>query len=197
MEKDRVPLTADARNALEQGVAVGRAAARKLPHARILLLADTSHAWESRDDQSVLALGPSLRRVERMRKQGVTEGSDPALTPQPQPPRPDKSPIKGASEQPLVRLACSDPPPGRCHWPWHLLADALVVLGLVDTSSSETGRHALKKLPGARGSLQSGVSHPMLMPTSAGAWQMAFRRIHGPMPRLILWSVAMQPASAF
>ena len=43
MEKYRVTLTADERNALEKLVSVGRAAARKLTHARILLLADTSH----------------------------------------------------------------------------------------------------------------------------------------------------------
>src|SRR2546427_13051892 len=68
MEKYRVTLTADEQNALEKLVSVGRAAARKLTHARILLLADTSHALEYRDDQIVLALGTSLRSVERIRK---------------------------------------------------------------------------------------------------------------------------------
>ena len=43
MEKYRVTLTSDARHALEKLVSVGKAAARKLTHARILLLADTSH----------------------------------------------------------------------------------------------------------------------------------------------------------
>ena len=46
MEKYRVTLTADERHALEKLIAVGRAAARKLPHARSLLLAATSHALE-------------------------------------------------------------------------------------------------------------------------------------------------------
>src|SRR5262245_42666926 len=90
MEKYRVTLTADERNAWEKLVSVGRAAARKLTHARMLLLADTSHELASRDDQIVLALGTSLRSVERIRKRLVTEGIDTALTPQPQPPRPDK-----------------------------------------------------------------------------------------------------------
>ncbi len=60
MEKYRVPLAADERNALEKLVAVGRAAARKLTHARMLLLADTSHGLEQRDDPIVLALGPRV-----------------------------------------------------------------------------------------------------------------------------------------
>ena len=145
MEKSRVTLTADEQNALAKLVSVGRAAARKLTHARILLLADTSHELEYRDDQIVLALGTSLRSVERIRKRFVTEGIDTALNPKPQPPRPDKIKIKGDIEQQLVRLACSDPPQGRCHWTLQLLADELVVLGLVDMISIETVRQALKK----------------------------------------------------
>jgi hypothetical protein len=195
MEKYRVTLTADERNALEKLVSVGRAAARKLTHARILLLADTSHELAYRDDQIVLALGTSLRSVERIRKRLVTEGIDIALNPKPQPPRPDKIKIKGDIEQQLVRLACSDPPEGRCHWTLQLLADELVVLGLVDTISIETVRQALKKMTFARGSLKRGVSRPMLMPTSSGAWKMSCKRINCPMTRVILWSVSMKLAN--
>jgi hypothetical protein len=43
-------------------------------------------------------------------------------------------------------LACGDPPEGRCHWTLQLLADELVVLGLVEGISTETVRQALKKL---------------------------------------------------
>ena len=157
MEKYRVTLTADERNALEKLVSVGRAAARRLTHARILLLADTSQELEYRDDQIVLALGTSLRSVERSRKQFVTEGIDTAINPKPQPPRPDKIKIKGDIEQHLIRLACSDPPQGRCHWTLQLLADELVVLGLVDTLSTETVRQALKKTRVAK---SAGVSSP-------------------------------------
>jgi hypothetical protein len=195
MEKYRVTLTADERNALEKLVSVGRAAARKLTHARILLLADTSHELAYRDDQIVLALGTSLRSVERIRKRLVTEGIDIALNPKPQPPRPDKIKIKGDIEQQLVRLACSDPPEGRCHWTLQLLADELVVLGLVDTISLETVRQALKKMTFARGSWKRGVSRPMLMPTSSGAWKMSCKRINCPMTRVIPWSVSMKLAN--
>jgi len=102
MEKYRVTLTPDERHALEKLVSVGKAAARKLTHARILLLADMSHELAYRDDQIVLALGTSLRSVERIRKRLVTEGLDPALNPKPQPPGPDKIKIKGDIEQQLV-----------------------------------------------------------------------------------------------
>src|SRR5215510_10907934 len=145
MAKYRVTLTADERNALEKLVSVGKAAARKLTHGRILLLADTADGQEYRDDQIVRALCTSLRSVERIRQRLVMEGLDAALNPKPQPARPDKIKIKGDLEQHLIRLACSEPPEGRDHWTLQLLADELVVLGLVASLSPETVRQALKK----------------------------------------------------
>ena len=145
MEKYRVTLTTEERDTLEKLVSVGRSAARKLTHARVLLLADTAHRREHADDQIVLALGTGLRSVERIRKRFVTEGLDTAINPKPQPPRPDKIKIKGDIEQQLVRVACSDPPEGRCHWTLQLLADELVVLGLVEAISTETRAASVKK----------------------------------------------------
>ena len=45
MEKYRVTLTTEERVGLERLVSTGRAAARTLCHARILLLADETLAW--------------------------------------------------------------------------------------------------------------------------------------------------------
>ncbi|HLJ96695.1 MAG TPA: IS630 family transposase [Gemmataceae bacterium] len=145
MEKYRVTLTPEERGDLEQLISRGKAAARKLTHARILLLADASRGEEHADEQIGAALGTSLRTVARVRRQLVTAGLDVALLRQRQPPRPDKVKIKGDVEQRLIALACSDPPQGRCHWTLQLLADELVVLGLVDRVGIETVRQALKK----------------------------------------------------
>ena len=114
-------------------------------------LADTADGQEYRDDQIVRALGTSLRSVERIRQRFVTEGLEAALNPKPQPARPDKIKIKGDLEQHLLRLACSEPPEGRDHWTLQLLADELVVLGLVASLSTETVRQALKKMTFAHG----------------------------------------------
>ena len=145
MEKYLVTLSAEERSELERLVSAGKAAARKLTHARILLLADTSQDLGHGDEDIVAALGTSLRTVERVRKRLVTEGFQAALDHRPQPPRPDKIKIKGDVEQRLIHLACSDPPEGRCHWTLSLLCDELVALGLVRTVSTETVRQALKK----------------------------------------------------
>jgi DNA-binding transcriptional LysR family regulator len=171
MDKYRVTLTAEERADLEQLVSRGKAAARKLNHARILLLADDSRGNERPDDAIVAALGTSLRTVSRVRQQLVTEGIDVALLRRPQPPRPDKIKIKGDVEQRLVELACSDPPKGRCHWTLQLLADELVVLGLVNSVSTETVRQALKKTTSSHGWSSPGASPRTRMPSSSGAWK--------------------------
>lgn len=152
MDKYRVTLTAEERRSLEQLVSAGKAAARKLVHARVLLLADTSPGTSRTDDDIVAAVATGPRTIARVRQRFVTEGFAAALDHRPQPPRPDKIKVKGDVEQQLIRLACSDPPEGRCHWTLNLLADELVALGLVGCVSTETVRQALKKTTSTRGS---------------------------------------------
>src|SRR5438105_11128309 len=106
VDKYRVTLDAGERATLERLVAVGKGAARRLTHARLLLLADTAPGPERSDADSGDALGTSVRTVERVRQRLVTEGLPAALNPRPQPPRPAKVKIKGDVEQQLVQLAC-------------------------------------------------------------------------------------------
>jgi hypothetical protein len=171
MDKYRVTLTAEERADLEQLVSSGKAAARKLTHARILLLADDSCADERPDEQIADALRTSPRTISRVRQQLVTEGLEVALLRRRQPFRPDKIKIKGAVEQRLVELACSDPPKGRCHWTLQLLADELIVLGLLNKVSTETVRQALKKTTSSPGSPSPGASPRTPMPSTSGAWK--------------------------
>jgi hypothetical protein len=171
MEKYRVSLTAEERADLERLVSAGKAAARKLTHARILLLADAGAEQEWSDDDIVEALSVGPRTIARVRKQFVTEGFDTALLRKKQPPRPDKIKIKGNVEQELVRLACSDPPEGRCRWTLELLADELVVLGHVKKVSPETVRLALKKTTSNPGSSRPGACRPRPTRSSSGGWK--------------------------
>ena len=112
MDKYRGALTVEERLELEQLVSAGKAAARKLTHARILLLADEWLGEAYSKAEIVSALGTSPRTIERLRKRFVTEGLQAALDHRPQPLRPDKVKIKGNVEQQLLELACSDPPCG-------------------------------------------------------------------------------------
>lgn len=167
MEKDRVDLTDEERDALKGLLSKGKAAARRIAHARILLLADAGQG----DDAIAAAVAVSTRTVNRVRKRLVTEGLDAAMGPKPQPPRPDKVKIKGDVEQQLVRVACSDPPEGRCHWTLQLLADELVALGLVKKVSTETVRQALQKTTSSRGWWKPGASRPTPTASTSGTWR--------------------------
>src|SRR5262245_12725563 len=167
METYRVSLTAEERDTLKGLLNKGKVAARKLAPARILLLAEAGQD----DDPIAQALSVSSRTVGRVRKRLVTEGFRAALDPRPQPPRPDKIKIKGDVEQALVRIACSDPPEGRCHWTLQLLADELVALGRLKTVSTETVRQALKKTIASRGSSRPGASRPRPRANRSGAWR--------------------------
>jgi hypothetical protein len=170
MDKYRVTLTAEERVAMEGLVSAGKAAARKLTHTRILLLADT-HGENRSDEDIVDALGTSPRTVARVRQQFVTQGLQASIDRKSQPPRPDKIKIKGDLEQKLVQLACGNPPRGRCQWTLQLLADELVALGLVKAVSTETVRQALKKTTFSPGSLRLGASRRRPTPSTSGGWK--------------------------
>ena len=142
----RVTLTPEERTELKSLVTTGKAAARKIVHARILLLVDRGEEGPGKTTAQVVdALGTSPRTVERVKKQFVEEGLDHAVNPRPRPKRPDKVKIQGKVEEQLITLASSDPPEGRSRWTLQLLADQLVVFTDLESVATETVRTALKK----------------------------------------------------
>lgn len=82
MNKYRVTLTAEERTELERLVSVGKGAARKLTHARILLLADTAAGAEHSDEEIVAALRVGLCTVGRVRQGWLPRDSPPPSTPE-------------------------------------------------------------------------------------------------------------------
>jgi transposase len=146
VEKYRVTLIAEERQELQQLVRKGKAAARKLARARVLLLADEGEDRKGRSDEQIAeTLQMGLRTISRVRQRFVTEGLEEAINPRPQPRRPEKIKLNKPAQEQLIELACSDPPDGRSRWTLQLLADRLVVLGQVESISRETVRKALKK----------------------------------------------------
>ena len=141
----RVTLTPDERQQLQQRLAAGRAAARSLMHARVLLKADEAPegpAWI--DEQICEALEVSDTTVERIRRRFVEEGLDVALGRKPTR-RVYQRKLDGEQEAQLIALACSPPPLGRRQWSLRLLADRMVELRFIDGVSYETVRQVLKK----------------------------------------------------
>ena len=140
-----VALTATEREHLKDLIAAGRAPARKLTHARILLKADQGlggPAWV--DERIAEAVEVSQPTVSRVRKQYVEEGLEAALNRR-APTRVYERKLDGAQEARVIALACSAPPPGQARWSLRLLADKLVELEIVEAISYQTVRRALKK----------------------------------------------------
>jgi transposase len=127
-------------------VSVGKAAARKLVHARVLLKADAvpgGPGWT--DAQIAEALDMHPNTVVGIRQRFVEQGLEAALNRKKRatPPRPRR--LDGRQEARLIALACGRPPEGRARWTLRLLADRMVALNVVEDLSYETVRRTLKK----------------------------------------------------
>lgn len=140
-----VTLTQEERAKLQAMLSRGKAAARKLTHARILLKADASPdgpGWS--DDQIAEGLEVGRATVERVRKDFVEEGFEAALERR-KPCRQYLRKLDGDGEAHLIALACQTPPEGRSRWTLRLLADRMVQLEYTDQVSYQTVRRTLKK----------------------------------------------------
>src|ERR1700738_631062 len=113
MKLYRVKLTPDERAQLLDLLSKGKAAARTLTHARILLKADEGVAGPRLSDEAIAeALEVNRSTVERVRTRCVEEGFEAALRPRPSRQLHPRK-LDGVQEAHLVTLACTPAPSGR------------------------------------------------------------------------------------
>jgi transposase len=140
-----VELTSEERNQLKRMINIGRTAAYKQRHARILLLSDQGSKRPTMKDNDIAkAVGCGRATVERVRKRFVEEGLQEALA-RHKSRRQYQRKLDGKGEAHLIALACSEPPEGQKRWTLRLLADRMVALEYVDCLSYQTVRRTLKK----------------------------------------------------
>ena len=141
-----VCLSQEERETLMKLVRGGKAAARKITRARMLLKADAGTGGRGWTDQRIAeTLEVGVRTVENLRRRCVEEGLEAAVADKPRPDRPWQRKLDGVGEAKLIALSCSEPPSGRTRWTLELLGDALVALKVTDSISYETVRRTLKK----------------------------------------------------
>ena len=144
-KKYRVTLTAEERVELEGLIGKGKADARKLAHARVLLRADEAAGGPARTDERIAAgLGVSARTVERVRQRFAEDGLQAAPLPKPTR-RVYARTLDGAQEARLIALACSAVPDGKRRWTLRLLAERMVELTYAGAASHGAVRRVLKK----------------------------------------------------
>ena len=140
-----VTLTPEERSLLEELTKKGKAAAYKVNHARILLLADSNRLEGGWKDEAISqALNISVATIERVRQRLVEEGLESALSRRSQENRKPRR-LDGEQEAHLIALTCSEPPMGQGRWTMRMLAERMVELGYVEAVSHETVRQTLKK----------------------------------------------------
>lgn len=150
--KRKVLLTAEQRERLEDVTRNGNHSAKRIMHARVLLMSDEGHPLGRYKDADIgRHLGVCEKTVARVRSAFVRHGEAVALERKAResPPVPPK--LDGAAEAQLVAVCCSPPPEGRARWTMSLLADELVRRKVVVSICKETVRSAVKKTSCSRG----------------------------------------------
>ena len=151
-QQPAVTLTDEERRALESFVHRGKANARTLTRARILL--------KSADGWSTAALAEVFdvceATVTNVRGRFAQGGLEAVLHDKVQQHR--RSSLSGLQTAHLIAVACSPSPDGHDHWTVRLLAQKAVELGFVTNISPNTIHELLKKTNTSPGSMNTGVS---------------------------------------
>ena len=135
-----VSLSEEERQQLKDMTRKGVISARVLTRAHVLLLTDQQ--LEDRDVAGRLSINRIT--VANLRRKYVEGGLQAALYEKKRPKQAPKLNPKQTAI--LIAETCSAAPVGRDKWTMQLLADRMVILGIVDSISDETIRRTLKKM---------------------------------------------------
>ncbi len=149
-----VTLTQEERTTLETFVHRGKANARTLTRARILL--KSAEGWSTAALASAFDVCPAT--VTNVRQRFSQGGLEAVLHDKVQQHR--RSALSGLQTAHLIAVACSPSPEGHDHWTVRLLAQKAVELGFVKSISPNTIHELLKKTNSSPGSMNTGASHP-------------------------------------
>lgn len=167
-----VTLTPEQRERLSEITRHGRAPARKIRHAHVLLLSDRNRPGGKLTRTQVSeTLGMHVNTIDRIRRRFVQEGEAPAVNRKLRatPPTPPK--LDGRGEAHLVAICCSTAPEGRTRWTLQLLANEMVKRRIVTSISTETVRKTLKKTSFNLGARSAGAFPNAMRRVSSRRWK--------------------------
>ena len=152
VKKYIVKLSASEKKELRELIDSEAPRSRRVKHAKILLCSDLGDS--AAEIAYRVAVGHST--VERTRQRYSESGLVAALTDKPRPGIKPK--LDGKQQAFIIALACSDTPNGQERWSMQMLADRIVVLGIVDEPvSHDTIGRVLKKTTSSPGAKTNGV----------------------------------------
>ncbi len=141
-----VKLSGEERAQLTGLISKGKAAAKTVLKARILLKADQGEAGEGWVDGKICeALDTNVGMVARVREKFVIQGLDAVITRKQRETPPITPVFDGKRQAQLIALACSEPPQGYARWTIRLLTEHVIERKIVETAHFKTVGRALKK----------------------------------------------------
>lgn len=171
-QKFEVVLDEVTRTELEGLVRSGRAPARQVRWARVLLLADADRREGRCPDWYIVEqTGVSPRQVVRIRQMFVRQGISPTHARKRRSDAGVPKVLDGRAEARLVTLCCSAPPAGHQRWSLRLLAAELGRLQVVVSVCPETVRRCLKKIVSSPGKRNASVFRSGTVPASWRTWR--------------------------
>jgi transposase len=147
-----IELKAEERNKVEGFIRRGKANARNLTRAHLLL--KSAEGWSIERIAEAYEVSPAT--VSNVRARYREGGLERVLKDKVQQKR--RRALAGADEAILVAIACSPVPDGHDHWTVRMLQAKLVEMGVVEQIGRGTIHDRLKKMTSSRGNVSTGVS---------------------------------------
>jgi transposase len=135
-----IRLNEEERQAVEGFIRRGKANARTLTRAQVLL--KDAEGWTIARLSETFQVSPAT--VSNLRQRYREGGINAVLSDQKQPKR--RRALSGAAEAMIGAMACSPVPAGHDPWTVRMIRDQLVEMGVVDQVSHGTVHNALKKM---------------------------------------------------
>ena len=146
-QKYSVKLTEEERESLEKFI---RSTSKKNTpqcrvHAKVILCLDENGENPLTPEQTAKKCGIHCENVYLIRKQFILEGMDRILNRKKREVPPVEPKITGDVEAHIIAAACSAPPKGKKAWTLELLAEKIVLDGILDSLSDTSVLRTLKK----------------------------------------------------
>ena len=146
MQKYHINLSTEERKRLKRHLRSKRHSMESKKHACILLDLDESKGKKLPALKIISARrGISEVTICKIRKQYAEEGLDSVLARKKRETPPVPAKVTGEVEAHIIATCCSTPPEGKAGWTMQMIADKIVLDGIIDSISDETVRLVLKK----------------------------------------------------
>jgi hypothetical protein len=114
-------------------------------HAKVLLYLDENSKTPLTPEQTAIKCKLHRENIYKIRKQYTTQGIDRVLQRKKRETPPVSAKVTGEIEAHIIATACSSAPEGRNYWTLQMIADRIVLDGVIESIGKETVRRTLKK----------------------------------------------------